>query len=478
MKKIILAAILQLFCLVVIPITASAAIYTVTNTNDSGAGSLRQAILDANNSVEDDSINFAIPTNDPNCAAGGVCTITLTSGELVVNAISTAGEVKITNATNSSSLTISGNKQSRVFYVNQGANLKLEDVTVEKGSGIGTIASFRGGAIYNEGVLTLMNSTIGGNRASVDGGGIFNTGTLTLINSTVSQNIAVIFSGGGIFNSGGTATLINSTVSGNSIERRQGSGAAIYNTGTLNLLSVTITNNRTLTDNDVCNCTGGIHNTGTANLKNSIIAKNSVAHSVNSPDFNGVVSSASYTLIGESRTYSISGITNGVDGNQVGTQTNPIDPRLVPLANNGGATQTHALMTDSPAVDKGSNFDLNTDQRGLIRPVDLFNYPNATNGDGADIGAFELQQAPTVASVAVSGRVMSGKRGIAQARVYLTDQNGEIRTATTNSFGYYRFDDVRAGETYVINVSSKRYQFNPQTVTPNGDIETVNFVAQ
>ena len=68
-----------------------------------------------------------------------------------------------------------------------------------------------------------------------------------------------------------------------------------------------------------------------------------------------------------------------------------IDPLLGPLADNGGPTQTHALLLGSPALDAG-NSTLTTDQRGFTRPVDLANVANVTGGNGADIGAFELQQ--------------------------------------------------------------------------------------
>jgi hypothetical protein len=100
--------------------------------------------------------------------------------------------------------------------------------------------------------------------------------------------------------------------------------------------------------------------------------------------------------------------------------------------------------------------------------------------DGADIGAFEVQFAPTAATVAVSGRVMTmSGRGIANVRLSLTDSNGEVRTATTTSFGYYRFDDVQAGETYILSASGKHYTFSQavQVLNINEETEAVNFIA-
>jgi hypothetical protein len=72
--------------------------------------------------------------------------------------------------------------------------------------------------------------------------------------------------------------------------------------------------------------------------------------------------------------------------------------------------------------------------------------------------------APTAANVSVSGRVLSAQgHGIRNARVTLTDANGATRTAITSSFGYYRFDEVEVGQTYIVGVRSKRYQFSNQT---------------
>ncbi|MDQ4120665.1 MAG: carboxypeptidase-like regulatory domain-containing protein [Acidobacteriota bacterium] len=90
---------------------------------------------------------------------------------------------------------------------------------------------------------------------------------------------------------------------------------------------------------------------------------------------------------------------------------------------------------------------------------------------------FEPSQT-TASSVSVSGRIMSGRRVISNARVFLTNQNGETKTALTNSFGYYRFGDVQAGGTYVLNVSSKRYNFSPQVITINEEMSDLNFIAQ
>jgi Carboxypeptidase regulatory-like domain len=85
---------------------------------------------------------------------------------------------------------------------------------------------------------------------------------------------------------------------------------------------------------------------------------------------------------------------------------------------------------------------------------------------------------PTAASVSVSGQVLSADgKGLSRVSVSITDSNGNIRTAVSNTFGYYKFDDVRAGDTYILQVSSKKYQFsNPtQIVSVNDNIADLNF---
>ncbi len=505
--------------------------------------SLRAAVEQANNLPSNDRVLFSLPANST------ITLMTANGGEI---AITNNGTLEIIE-TATSNLRISGNNTSRVFFVNIGANLTINGVTITNGNGTGTTdARFNGsgGGIYNYfGTVTLTNSTVSGNTANVingsggGGGGIYNTsGTVTLTNSTVSGNTANF--GGGIFNPGGTMTLTNSMVSGNTANLRgggiynfgdgiintsgtvtltnstvsgntsNGDGGGIYNDGrilncngcgtmtltnstvsgnttgdggifnlgTLNLTSVTVTNNRST--GTCITCAGGISNSGngnnnpgTANLNNTIVAGNTAANASAPLDFGGPVSStSSYNIIGNNQ--GTIGITNGTNGNQVGTPANPINPLLAPLANNGGATQTHALLVGSPAIDAGNNALTSQafDQRGT-------GFPRIVDGDGngtaiVDVGAYEAPLGTTAATVSISGRVTAGKRYVSNAVVHLTHQNGETQTARTNFFGYYSFKDIAAGETYIINVYSKRYQFNPQVVNLTEDLDELNFTAQ
>ncbi len=86
--------------------------------------------------------------------------------------------------------------------------------------------------------------------------------------------------------------------------------------------------------------------------------------------------------------------------------------------------------------------------------------------------------APSTANVSVSGRVSTAEGyGISRARVSIVNQNGETRTVLTSSFGYFRFDEIPAGETYVISVHAKSYQFNSQVLTVSEDIQNADFTA-
>ena len=119
---------------------------------------------------------------------------------------------------------------------------------------------------------------------------------------------------------------------------------------------------------------------GSARVRNTIIASNLPLADGLNPDVAGSFTSNGYNLIGDSTGSSGFAAT----GDIVGTSDNPIDPRLGSLSANGGPTQTHALLEDSPAIDAGDptvlDTDPTTDQRGFPR----------VSGARADIGAFEF----------------------------------------------------------------------------------------
>jgi Domain of unknown function (DUF4347) len=277
------------------------ATFNVTNRNDFGAGSMRDAISKANSAPGADTIEFtasffkdAVPD-----------VITLATGELNISS-----DITI-NGTGASKLIINGNNASRVFNIISG-NVTIGGLSITKGQvaeslgsggGIynrGTLilngvtvrlskAAYQGGGILNSGTLTLNNSTVIYNDARSFGGGIANFGTLTLNNSTVSGNTGSGY-GGGILNSDsintfGTLTLNNSTVSGNTASE----GGGIYNS-----VSKVTLNNSTISGNKASLRGGGIANLGDLALNNSVITGNTAISYgggiyTNSNSFNGTI---------------------------------------------------------------------------------------------------------------------------------------------------------------------------------------------
>jgi hypothetical protein len=192
--------------------------------------------------------------------------------------------------------------------------------------------------------------------------------------------------------------MTSATISGNS----GGGGAA--GTGTTNGTPGTGSNGVTL---------GG----GTATVANTIVASNVYVNGRND-DVDGVFTSSGYNLIGNGD------FSTGFNasGDQVGTTAAPINPHLGQLQNNGGGTDTMALLANSPAIDQGKSFDLATDQRGHERPFDAANIANASGGDGSDIGAFEL--GGTLVPINAVSRQMHGAAGPFDIPLPLTNSVG------------------------------------------------------
>jgi hypothetical protein len=366
----------------------------VNNNNDSGPDSLRGVLA---NVCAGSTITFA-----PNVRGA----INLTSGELLLNKTVTI------NGPGANLLSVqrsAGAGNFRIFNITSASGVaSISGLTIANGNSAGS----NGGGIYNEGAtLTVGNCTLSGNSTnnSAGGGGLFNNvGTLTVSNSAISGNSAG-FGGGGINSFRGTVTIINSTVSGNTVNA--GNGGGIYISGDSGGGMLTITNS-TISGNSASGSGigvgGGMHIGGasvtiehstisgnTAQFRgggvngsfisgNTIIALNTAP---SGPDVFGTLTSENFNLIGNN---SGATITPAQFSDQIGTPGSPINPLLGPLQNNGGPTLTRALLSGSPAIDKGHSSGLTTDQRGFTRPVDLPNISNAPGGDGNDIGAFEF----------------------------------------------------------------------------------------
>jgi len=370
---------LALFCSV--SMSAYADIITVANTNDSGPGSLRQALADAN---DGDTIDF-----DPSLKGQ---TISLTSVELVINksitisgpgpnllAVSRAQNApafRIFNLMPGRSVTIQGltisNGLAPEFgcgggILDEGSSLSLINCTVSGNSTDGT-----GGGICADAnaTLTIDSSTLSGNYAGDYGGGIANSGTLTINNSTLSGNRGE-FTGGAIlngFNGDASLTLNNSTLSGNTTQLH---GGGIFNEGHSAISNSTLSGNSGMTAGAILN------RLATLDIESTILNRGELGPNILN---DGTVTSHGYNLSSDDGSGYLIG-----PGDQINTE-----PLLGPLQNNGGPTFTHQLLPGSPAINTGDpNFSPPPffDQRGP-------GFDRVVNGR-IDKGSFELQAGTT-----------------------------------------------------------------------------------
>ena len=425
-----------------------ATIIMVTNGNDSGPGSLRQALAEAN---DGDTINF-----DPS-----VNMVTLTTAELVITK-------SVTISASPQSVTVQRAIQApefRIFHVMPGHSVEINGLTIsgghitgDNGGGIlndnstltmahctvlgnaivSASASNFGGGIHNSGTMTLNQVIVNNNNANwggsgggvPSGGGISNTGIMIIIDGTVESNRGAtwLWSGGGIYNSNtGMMTITGSTISNNQTGNPGHFGAyggGIVNYGTLTIQDSTVSGNTAL-GGDIQGGEGGGISGNNNTITNSTITGNSavrgggvagggnIAHTTfsnNSAIRDGGALYLTSTLeLGNTilkagasgvnifnnggslitHGYNISsdngsGFLNG-PGDQINT-----DPMLGPLQNNGGPTFTHALLPGSPAIDAGDpSFTPPPyyDQRGP-------GFVRVFNGR-IDVGSFEVQPTPT-----------------------------------------------------------------------------------
>ena len=377
---------------------------------------LRAAIQEANALSGDDVIGF-----DP--SVGG--TITLGGSELLIDSnltIEGPGEDE---------LSVSGDRKSRVFRVqggtvevggltitggkaddhinaclkhnygggilNDGGTLTLTDTTVSQNT-----AHCGAAGIYNvAGTLTVSNSTITGNTGEVSGGGIYSfSGTLAVSDSAISENTAEY--GGGIYNRFGSLTVSASTISGNTANGQGGglysstdsdfttSKTTIANTtisgnsatddyggGVFNYGGLTEIGHSTITDNSAPAGKGsGVASYGDAVTSTEIYS--SIISANDNPENTGTdvdfVEDSTNSFVSEG--YNLVGDGNATAAfNKNGDQRGVADPRLGPLQDNGGPTDTHALLAGSPAIDavpvgtNGCAADFTADQRGVHRPL-------------------------------------------------------------------------------------------------------------
>jgi CSLREA domain-containing protein len=439
---------LAMMVILALPQFASPATFAVNSTTDAadanhGDGvcktsaslcTLRAAIQESNAVPGPPYDHIAVPSGK----------YVLTSGPLII------GSSVFLKGDDQTTTVIDGDLASRVIEVVGISNVYISDVTIQNGRA----TSSGGGLFVGSGAsVTLTRSTVQNNRASAPGGGIGNGGHLRLAETTVRGNAVPLFGvgstggtqhsgggivnyqgatmtivdsaivnnsatrGGGIRNFGGYMTISNSTISGNSARTR---GGGIMNFGLAWIAFSTITNNETAGEEESTTTRsggGGIYNdpgVGSSGnyaelaISNSIVARNRDKRSNYANDYSPDCFSDSPSSMTSFRG-NLVGVTNvncwmtywsyGAGWDMRGTHSNPVDPKLGALADNGGPTPTHALLNKSPAIDhEGVTNEIffdcpETDQRGYFRWV----YEGTRGalskrwvGTGCDAGAFEF----------------------------------------------------------------------------------------
>jgi len=322
-----------------------AATFTVTNLNDSGAGSLRQAILDDNAAASADTITFA-----PSLGTATI-TLALTLPDITDDAgLTIDGDNRIT---------LSGNDSVQVLR--GWATLTLKNISVTHGS------AADGGGLYYWGTVTIIHSTFSNNSATHNGGGVNNNnGTMTITDSAFSNNSAAT-EGGGVENVLGTLIIANSTFLNNSAN--YGGGLA-NNSGTATLLNSTFSgNSANVLGGGVSTWNGRIAPTTT--IRNTILANSGAGEDCWNNDAGSAI------LIGGNNI-----IETTSSCNSIATITS--DPNLGSLT---GSPAYFPLNAGSPAIDAGDDAVCaaapvsNTSQNGLTRP----------QGAHCDIGSYEAQ---------------------------------------------------------------------------------------
>jgi hypothetical protein len=344
---------------------------------------------------------------------GNTNSLTLTDSTVTGNSAGTfGGGIALRGSFHTVTLTrtsVSGNTARAGGGIQaQGTNLTL---TLDHSRVTGNqVVSTSGGTVDGGGIsisggpitIALTDSVVDGNTASstggpgdAQGGGISSSAeaTYTILRSTLSNNHAVassgVAAGGGFVDNGGAMVgIVDSTISGNtaagSVALLGGGGIESDSSPAMfDLNNVTVTNNQ-------ARIGGGIDvSAGIVVLRNTILAGNTA--SAGSPDCFGSMTSHGHNLFGSTAGCTIA--------SGAGDVTNP-SPLLGPLADNGGATMTHALLPGSPAVDtgdpampgSGGTACEATDQRGITRP----------QGSACDIGAFEASASTTTTTLSAS----------------------------------------------------------------------------
>jgi parallel beta-helix repeat protein len=417
------------FLLVVAP--AAADTFTVTNGEDAGPGSLRQAIINAE--------------ANPNLPVGNQIQITFTGDIDLTTGLPSISTPMAITGTGADSVDVRRDpaelpaNQFRLFAVNVagGETTTIQDLAISgaRASGIAGGALIKGG----NGTLILDSVWLTDNHSDSNGGAIRYEGGLTSIrNSTLSGNQSD-FGGAinGSSNAGagtvGLGEIVNTTITGNSATSF-GGGIYLGNTGRITVNSSTIQGNTADSDNTGGGGGGGTFNAsgGTAptfSVANTLYAGNTVGTSGDgtTTQCGGAHTSSGYNL----RTVSEAGCTGFADPTDL-VDPNPI---LGSLGDNGGPTPTIPLLTGSPAINKGDPATPGSgvfpicpadDQRGLLR---------GGSAGVCDIGAFEIAPHPTSTAVDCAPASIALGAGSSTCTATVTDSFAPVTPTGIVSFG-------------------------------------------
>ena len=291
-------------------------------------------------------------------------TLTMTGGALRNNAsLQDGGGLSIESVVASmTEVSVSGNTATEggggLNVIGSGAELRIYSSTIADNH-----AAYEGGGIRSvEATLGLIDTTVSGNQTTLNGGGLYSqNSTAEILNSLFATNAAVR-DGGGISNTGNSGSLgiSNSTFSGNSTLL---SGGGIFNDS----YAATSLVNVTVTANSAGTYGGGIRSIRSTSLGNTIVAKNTAVR--DDYDVSGSYATLGNNLIG--RVDYASGLFFGRNNDQMGFSNSLLDPGLSPLADNGGPTLSHRLLSASTAIDAGRSAGAAAfDQTGNARNVD------------------------------------------------------------------------------------------------------------
>jgi len=313
-------------------------VISVTNTEDTGPGSLRQAIIDATDGA---TIRF-------DAAIAGRTILVNPPFMAITKSVTIEGPLQV-------GMTISGNLSSRVFRVDPGVSVVLRNLSIVDGRFV------NGAGVLNEGTLTLDHVLLANNETTGDGGGLEAIGAATL------------------------TTVLNSTITGN--VARRGGGIASQRT--------VIIRNTTIANNTAGEGGGLFIVAGDVSIRNSIIAANVDNDPTIAVTPNCALDGHILTLLG----------TNLSNDDTCGSGAAMViaNPKLGPIASNGGPTKTLALSVGSPAIDGGTACSEDTDQRYVARP----------QGVTCDIGAFELDRLASVTLTIAPNVAVNAKTGVA-----------------------------------------------------------------